>query len=70
MINDEGSRSCKAVAFINSKGNICLEKSTYSEPFMFPQRKTAILSINVESSIEMEPDVCSTSKIGETLWKK
>ena len=70
MINDEGSRSCKAIVFINSKGNICLETSTYSEPCMFPQRKTAILSVNVETSIEMDLDVCLTSEIGETLWKK
>ena len=70
VVNDEGLRSHKAIAFINSKGNICLETSTYSEPCMFPQRKTAILSVNVESSIEMDPDVCLTSNMGETLWKK
>ena len=70
VVNHEGLRSFKAIAFINSKGNIRLETSTYSEPYMFPQRKTAILSVNVETSIEMDLDVCLTSEIGETLWKK
>ena len=70
VVNHEGLRSFKAIAFINSKGNICLETSTYSEPCMSPQRKTAILSVNVESDIETVLDVCLTSTIGETLWKK
>ena len=70
VVNHEGLRSFKAIAFINSKGNIRLETSTYSESCMFPQRKTAILSVNVQSSIGMDLDVCLTSKIGETLWKK
>jgi hypothetical protein len=70
VVDDEGSRSCKAIAFINSKGNIRLETKAYSEPCMKPQRKTAILQVNVESSKEAEPEVYLTSKNGEMLWKK
>ena len=69
-VNNEGSHSRKAIVFIDSKGNICLETSTYSESCMFPQKITAILSVNVESIIRSDPGVCLTSKIGEILWKK
>jgi hypothetical protein len=61
----EGSRSCKAIAFINSKGNIRLAE-TYSEPCMFPQRKTAFSATGAQFWL----DVSADSKIGEELWKK
>jgi hypothetical protein len=66
VINDEGSRSCKAIVFINSKGNIRLAK-TYFEPCMSLQKKIAISAINVEFVLATERDIQSNSKIGEEL---
>jgi len=64
VIEDEGSHSCKAIAFINSKGNIRLKTKSYFELCMSPQ-KTAILPNNIELTTKMDPDVKSTKRIGE-----
>jgi hypothetical protein len=69
VVDDEESHSCKAIAFINSKGNIRLVE-TYSEPCMSPQRKTSILPENAESSNKAEPAVSVKIKRGKLLWKK
>ena len=74
MVDHEGSRSFKAIAFIgrkgDRKGNIRLA-DTYSEPFMSPERKTAILWKIVDFRIANETSVClRKSEIGEMLWKK
>ena len=69
MVDNEGLRSCKAIAFINSKGNIRLAK-TYSEPCMCPQRKTAFSATNIVPIQEKMLDVFAECEMGEDLWKK
>lgn len=69
MIDDEGLHSFKAIAFINSKGNICLEMKSYSEPQMSTQRETAFL-MNDEFIIKAQLNSFVAVKIGEKLWKK
>jgi hypothetical protein len=69
VVDDEGSRSYKAIVFINSKGNISRETKSYSEPCMNPQRKTAV-SATTWFNREIKPDISAESKIGDELWKK
>jgi hypothetical protein len=70
VVDHEGSRSFKAIAFINSKGNIRLEAKSYSDPRMSTKRKTAFSEANVKLSVEMKPGVSLSRLIGEELWKK
>jgi hypothetical protein len=69
VVDDEGSRSHKAIAFISSKGNISREAKSYSELCMTPQNKTAV-SATTWFGRETKPDISSESKIGDELWKK
>ena len=69
MIDDEGLHSFKGIAFINSKGNICLETKSYSESQMSTQRETAFL-MNDEFLIKAQSNTSVKIKIGEKLWKK
>jgi hypothetical protein len=69
VVDDEGSRSRKAIAFINSKGNIRLAKS-YSERCMYPQRETAFSPANIENRPDAILGVNAEIGIGEVLWKK
>lgn len=69
VIDDEGLHSFKAIAFINSKGNICLETKSYSEPQMSTRRETAFL-INEKFIAKAQLYTSVTVKIGEKLWKK
>ena len=69
MVDDEGLHSFKAIAFINSKGNIYLETKSYSEPQMSTQRETAFL-MNDEFIIKAQLNSFVAVKIGEKLWKK
>ena len=69
MIDDEGLHSFKAIAFINSKGNICLEMKSYSEPQMSTQRETAFL-MNDEFIINAQSNTFVLINMGEKSWKK
>jgi hypothetical protein len=69
VIDDEGLLSFKAIAFINSKGNICLETKSYSESQMSTQRETAFL-MNDEFIIKVQSNSFVTVRLGEKLWKK
>ena len=69
MIDDEGLYSFMGIAFINSKGNICLETKSYSEPQMSTQRETAFL-MNDDFIIKAQSNIFVMIKIGEKLWKK
>jgi len=70
VVNDEGSYSFKAIAFINSKGNIRLDAKSYSEPRMLTQRKAVFSEANVKQSLEMKLATSLSRLIGEELWKK
>jgi hypothetical protein len=69
VVDDEGLHSFKAMAFINSKGNIRLETKSYSEPQMSTRRETAFL-MNEEFIVKAQSYTFVTVKIGEKLWKK
>ena len=69
MVQVEGLRSYKAVAFISSKGNMRLDAKTYSVLRMSPQNKTTIFPKNLESRVETRLDV-PLMKIGDKEWKK
>jgi len=61
VVDHEGSRSFKAIAFIGRKATvkaIYVLADTYSEPFMSPERKTAILVENRDFRIANETSVC------------
>jgi len=70
VVNDEGSYSFKAIAFINSKGNIRLDAKSYSEPRMLTQRKIVFSKANVKQSLGMNLDFSLFQVLGEELWKK
>jgi hypothetical protein len=69
VVDDEGLHSFKAMAFINSKGNIRLETKSYSEPQMSTRRDAAFL-VNEEVTVKAQSYTFVTVKIGEKLWKK
>ena len=69
MVDDEGLHSFKAMAFINSKGNIRLETKSYSGPPMSTRRETAFL-MNEEFIVEEQSYTSVTVNIGEKIWKK
>jgi hypothetical protein len=70
VIQVEGLRSSKAVAFINRKSNMRLNAKTYSVLRMSPQKKTAIFIKNFESRVETRLDVPLMKKPGDKKWKK
>jgi hypothetical protein len=70
VVQDEGLRSYKAIAFISSKAYMRLNAKTYSELRMFPQRKTAIFPKNIEARVATALDVTLMKKIGDEKWKK
>jgi hypothetical protein len=57
VVQVEGLRSYKAVAFINSKGNMRLDAKTYFVLRMSPQNKTAIFPKIFKLRIETRLDV-------------
>jgi hypothetical protein len=70
VVQDEGLRSYKAIAFISSKAYMRLNAKTYSELRMFPQRKTAIFPKNIKSRVATALDVTLMKKLGDKKWKK
>jgi len=70
VVQVEGSRSYKAIAFINRKGNMRLDAKTYSVLRMFPQRKITILPENVKFRVKTRLDVPSVQNYGDEEWKK
>jgi hypothetical protein len=64
VVQVEGSRSYKAIAFTNRKGNMRLAAKTYSVLRMFPQNKKAIFSKNFKFRVETRFDV-ALMKIGD-----
>jgi hypothetical protein len=69
VVDYEGSHSRKAIAFINSKGNIRLDAKSYSESRMSTQTKIVFLT-KEEFIVETQSYTSVMSKIGERLWKK
>jgi len=70
VIQVEGLRSSKAVAFINRKSNMRLDAKTYSVLRMSLQKKAAIFTKNVEFRVETRLDVPLMKKPGDKKWKK
>jgi hypothetical protein len=70
VVQVEGLRSYKAVAFINRKGNMRLDAKAYSVLRMSLQRITAIFPKNVEFRAETRPDAYLMKKLGDKKWKK
>jgi len=69
VVDVEGLHSPKAIAFINSKGNIRLEAKTYSEVRMFPQVEAAISSRRAQLNLGTSLDNV-VIETGEGKWKK
>jgi len=69
VVQVEGSRSHKAIAFTNRKGNMRLAAKTYSVLRMSLHRKTPIFPKNIEPRVETRLDV-PLMKIGDKEWKK
>jgi len=65
VVQDEGLRSHKAVAFINRKGNMRLEVKTYSVLRMSLQKKTTIFPKK-----ETPLNVPLMEKLGDKEWRK
>jgi hypothetical protein len=70
VVQDEGLRSYKAIAFISSKAYMRLDAKTYSELCMPPQRKTAIFPKDNKFRLATALDVVLIRKIGDKKWKK
>jgi len=70
VVQVEGLRSHKAIAFINSKSNMRLDAKTYFVLRMSLQNKTAIFPKNVEFHIETRLDVPLMKKLGDKEWRK
>jgi len=70
VVQDEGSRSYKAIAFISSKAYMRLNAKTYSILRMSLQRKTVIFPKNIASRLETALDVTLTKKLSDKKWKK
>ena len=65
MVQVEGLRSYKAIAFISSKAYMRLNAKTYSELRMSLQRKTAIFPKNIKFNVETPLDVTLMKKLGD-----
>jgi hypothetical protein len=70
VVQVEGLRSYKAIAFISNKAYMRLDAKTYSELRMSLQRKTAIFPKNIKSRVETPLDVTLMKKSGDKKWKK
>jgi len=70
VVQDEGSRSYKAIAFISSKAYMRLDAKTYSELRMPPQRKTVIFPKNIKSRVATALDVKLMKNSGDKKWNK
>jgi len=70
VVQVEGLRSQKAVAFTNRKGNMRLDAKTYSVSRMSLKNKTQIFPKNVEFHVETKLDVPLTKKLGDKEWRK
>jgi hypothetical protein len=70
VVQVEGSRSYKAIAFINRKGNMHLSAKTYSVLRMPPQRKTQIFPEIVKFRVKTPLDVPLVQNYGDEEWKK
>jgi hypothetical protein len=70
VVQVEGLRSYKAIAFINRKANMRLDAKTYSVLRMSLKRKTSIFPQKVESRVETRFDIALMEKLGDEKWKK
>ena len=70
VVQDEGSRSWKAIVFIDSKSYIRLNAKAYSILRMALQRKTVVFHSNIEFRLEKALDVKLMKKISDKKWKK
>jgi hypothetical protein len=69
VVQVEGSRSYKAIAFTNRKDNMRLAAKTYSVSRMSPQNKTAIFP-KFKFHVETRLDVPLMKNHGDREWKK
>jgi len=69
VVQVEGSRSYKAIAFTNSKGNTRLAAKTYSVLRMSPQNKKAIFP-KFKFRIETRLDVPLIKNQSDKEWRK
>jgi len=69
VVQLEGLRSYKAIAFTNRKSNMRLDAKTYSVSRMSPQNKKAIFPKIFKFRMETRLDV-ALMKIGDKEWKK
>jgi hypothetical protein len=65
VVQVEGLRSYKAIAFINRKADMRLDAKTYSVLRMSLQRKTPIFPRNVEFRVKTRLDVALMKKLGD-----
>jgi hypothetical protein len=70
VVQVEGLRSYKAIAFTNRKGNMRLAAQTYSILRMSPQKKTAIFPKTFKFHVETRLDFSLIKKHGDKEWKK
>ena len=70
MVQVEGLRSYKAIAFISNKAYMRLDAKTYSVLRISLQRKTQIFPEKVGFCVETPFDVTLMDKIGDEKWKK
>jgi hypothetical protein len=70
VVQVEGSRSYKAIAFINRKRNMHLDAKTHSVSRMSPRNKTAIFPKTFKFRVETRLDIPLIKKTGGKEWKK
>jgi hypothetical protein len=70
VVQVEGSRSYKAIAFTSRKGNMRLAAKTYSVLHMIPQKRTQILPKTFKFRVRTPLDVLLMKKTGDKQWKK
>jgi len=70
VVQVEGLRSYKAIAFISRKGNMHLSAKAYSELRISLQRKNQAYLRNVKSRVETRFDITQTVHHGDEEWKK
>jgi hypothetical protein len=69
VVQVEGLRSYKAIAFTNRKGNMRLAAKTYFASYMSPQKETAIFLKSFKVRVETRFDF-NLMKIGDEEWRK
>jgi hypothetical protein len=70
VVQVEGSRSYKAIAFTSRKGNMRLAAKTYSEPRMSPQKENQTFPENVKFRVKTRFDISFIPNYGDLEWKK